>query len=232
MAGTVVPRQPPERAQHRPVSAEHDDDVGLGRLCFGESDLVLLQLVSRHDELDAGLLRNGFEPRECLVGGLAATMRDDRCALDGISHRPPPRSSDRARPAAPGARSGRGRGRTRGFPSARQPRVDDRPRFGCPAERGLGDLAQHTPVHLGVAHDAAARNVSFPASNCGLTRTSACQPGCASTSTGGSTVRTLMNETSQTTRSGAKGSSRGSARSCARARSRAPSERSRRSSWP
>ena len=41
-----------------------------------------------------------------------------------------------------------------------------------------------------------------PASNCGLTSTSASQPGCASRSAGGKRVRTEMKETSQTTSSG------------------------------
>ena len=46
-----------------------------------------------------------------------------------------------------------------------------------------------------------------PASNCGLTSTSACQPGAASASAGGSAVCTEMNETSQVTSCGANGSS-------------------------
>ena len=63
-------------------------------------------------------------------------------------------------------------------------------------------------AHLRVAHDAALRRTSpRPASNCGLTSTSACQPGAASRSAGGSAMRTEMKETSQTTSCGGNGSS-------------------------
>src|SRR2546430_4909246 len=47
-----------------------------------------------------------------------------------------------------------------------------------------------------------------PASNCGLTRTTACQPGAHRPRTGGSARRTEMKETSQTASRGANGSSR------------------------
>ena len=57
-----------------------------------------------------------------------------------------------------------------------------------------------------IAHDAL-RRLRRPASNCGLTSTSACQPGAARRSAGGSASFTEMNETSQVTSCGANGSS-------------------------
>ena len=91
---------------------------------------------------------------------------------------------------------------------AGQPRVYDAEELG-PATRGR--LRRHRrstrPWISGSRITPPRPTSSRPASNCGLTRTSASQPGFASRSAGGNAMRTLMNETSHVTRSGANGSS-------------------------
>ena len=102
-----------------------------------------------------------------------------------------------------------GEGRTPGCPLARGA-LSLRPRPPAPASRALRRRSRAVPARgsrgRGRRRFPCATSAR-PASNCGFTRTTASQPGAASSRTGGSAVRTEMNDTSQTTSCGANGSS-------------------------
>ena len=89
---------------------------------------------------------------------------------------------------------------------AGETRVYDPERLRTAREQGFCDLADDPALDLGVANDPFGTSAR-PASNCGLTSTSARQPGAASASAGGNASLTEMNETSQVTSCGANGSS-------------------------
>ena len=188
----AAPEQPRERAQHRPVAAEHDRR---GRRSSGSSTSVTparsATAATRATALSTstwpcvttarGLNRRRLPCRFVRRGHPEASGRrlclrwrkNSRLPLGRVARslrRRRPRPSTRAlprRPRAARARESPGRGRRR-----------------CPSRRPTA-----------------------PASNCGFTSTTACQSGAASSRAGGKAVRTEMNETSHTTSCGANGSS-------------------------
>ena len=53
-----------QRAQHRPVAAEHDGDVGAREILLRLADAVLLDLLVREQQFDARLSRDLLETLE------------------------------------------------------------------------------------------------------------------------------------------------------------------------
>ena len=71
-----------ERAEHRPVAAEHDGEVDVCRVPVRGVEAVLLGLLLAHPQLDAGLAGDGGEPRERGPDRLRLAVRDHGGALD------------------------------------------------------------------------------------------------------------------------------------------------------
>ena len=183
-----------ERAQHRPVAAQHDRQVGAA------SPSSPTSTPQRGHARAAGRARRR-SPRACRAPSRRRARRAARSgAADGICDRSFDIGFMLLRRRVPG------RGEiddvlpVPGW--ARDTRIAH-PEDGR-AHRGdeHAEIAQHPPAHLRVADDAAAAPRPFPASNCGFTSTSARHTGSAHASTGGSTSRSEMNETSAVTSSG------------------------------
>ncbi len=183
-AGAV---EAPERAQHRPVAAEHDRDVR----------------VRPVDELDAAPLGDRLQPRQGVAPTPSRSIVTTAARLtDGIVDPPfelgwklgvlsldevEDELTVSLRAGEPGVYDALGlSSRTRA--ALRRPRA-----------RRVAALRGSRTTPFGVS--------ARPASNCGFTSTSACQPGAASRSAGGSASFTEMNDTSHVTSCGANGSS-------------------------
>src|SRR5262249_57765682 len=106
-----------QRTEHRPVAAEDDGDVRAAEIGLRLADAVLLHLLVRQQQLDAGLPRDLLEPLERRADRRGLAVRDHRRPADGAT-RSPRRSWHRWRRAGAAAHSGRGAGTLPGCPSA------------------------------------------------------------------------------------------------------------------
>ena len=203
--GDPGPEEARQHAQHRPA-AEHDGDVRGGGL-VGREERVLLRLlrgIEGSTPYSCATACNRAMPAPIWPVLPCVTTAARVIALGGTDGLVDP-AVDVIRVRC--ARSVHEVDEELPVPlRAGQPRVYDARRHGTPFPCRADHALDYPPLHLG------SRTTPFPtserlASNCGLTRTSASQPGRASASTGGSAFVTLMNETSQVTRSGTNGSS-------------------------
>ena len=168
---------PLERAQHRAVAAEHDDDVGLCGVAV-RGTLVLLRLVRRIHQLPTPVSRATFSSRASaspITSGLpcVTTAAFRTGSADGIFDPVIELIGQRRIFAVDEVEE------ELSVPlRAGQPRVYDADRLGRPRESGLCDGSRSTRrCTSGSRTTPPFPTCSRPASNCGLTSTSASQPG-------------------------------------------------------
>ena len=159
--GTPVPEIALQRPQHRPVAAQHDDEVGRRRVVG--------------DDLDARVGGQRLEPGDRIPDRLRPAVRDDGRPADGLSRLQPDPGIELIREGG-GLRRGRGGGRTRGFPSGREgPSLRRRPRRRPSRARAARCRAARAREPQGRGRRRASTSAR-PASNCGFTSGSARQP--------------------------------------------------------
>ena len=193
-----------EGAEHRPVASEYDDELGVGWVA------VRLQAVARgllrpHDEVDAGVPGDPQEPVHAVADLAGPPVRDERG----------PRHGRRAAyPTAASIRRSSSSGSEgvslaiRWTTNSRFPFGPGWPESTTPATRAPHEAADAQNARSTRRCTSGSRTTPFgasarPASNWGLTRTSASHRGVASATAGGRTRVAEMNETSQTISSGA-----------------------------
>ena len=81
----AAPEETVQGAQHRSVTAEHDRDVRRLEILLGLSDAVLLDLLARHQKIDACLARDLLEPLERGPDRPGLAVGHDRRPADGLS---------------------------------------------------------------------------------------------------------------------------------------------------
>ena len=145
---------PPQGAKHRPVAAEHHDEVDLLEGGHRRIPLVLLSLVLRIEQLDAGFTGDALEALETLADHLGlprvTTAAVRTGSADGVFDPVIELIGERRILAVDEVQEE--------LPvslRAGQPRVYDADRLGRPGESGLGDLAQDPAVNLRVSNDPA-----------------------------------------------------------------------------
>ena len=171
ITGTSVPRKRCERAQHRAVAAERDGDVGARAVVARRASTPR---VLGEQQLDAASTRLGAEPVRSSAPCVTTAARANRLAT------------------AASIRSSRSSGSVGSSACdeveeelpvalrAGEPGVYDADDARPPAERRLGDLAQRRARATPGSRTTPPLPTSLaPASNCGFTSTTACQPGAA-----------------------------------------------------
>ena len=183
--GHVAAEQLRERAQHRPVAAERDHDLGLARVVDER------RRPARRRPRARAATASSTSTRPCVTTAAVLTGRD-RCVdplVEVIGKRRVVglREVEEELPVA--LRAGK-------------PGVYDADDARPPAKRRVGDLAQDARADArGRGRRRPCRRPRAPPRTAASRARRACQPGAASREAGGSATRTEMNETSQTTSS-------------------------------